>query len=515
MTTSEFHAPSTETPVVRTASGAVRGLREGDLSVFRGVPFAEPPVGAARFQAPRRVRPWDGTREAFAFGPPPPQESGALGRAARPTGPLGDDWLTLNVWTPDPDPSSARPVMVWIHGGSYRRGHGGMPGYDAQHIARDGDVVVVTFNYRLGMEGFVLWEGAPANRGLLDQVAALEWVRENIAAFGGDPDRVTVFGESAGAGSLASLLAMPRARGLFRRAVAQSVTGTYYSADLARDMATALAAEAGRKPAAADVAAVDPRELPEAGRSLSARMLQYLDRWGQAAPTATPFSPVVDGDVLPTTPWPALASGAARDVDLLVGHNRDEARLFLYIAGVLGTVADDRATAMLRLMAPGGEAGERAYREAFPEASPDELFERVHTDRLFAMPTLHLAQAQLAGGGRAHVYELTWPAPGGGGALGACHGLDIPLLFGTFGADLGALLFSDGDPTPEGEYLSARIRRSWTAFAHTGDPGWPEYDTRARPVQVLDAHPRVEPYPEERTRRIWEHHDFEPLPLLT
>ncbi|MES4886542.1 carboxylesterase family protein [Streptomyces sp. NPDC096012] len=514
MTTSESLAPDTGDPVVRTACGAVRGLREQGLAVFRGIPFAEPPVGAARFQAPRRARRWDGTREAFAFGPPPPQETGVLGRAAGPLGPMGDDWLTLNVWTPAPDPSAARPVMVWIHGGAYKLGHGGQPGYDARRLAQEGDVVVVTFNYRVGMEGFGLWEGAPANRGLLDQVAALEWVQENIGAFGGDPARVTVLGESAGAGSVASLLAMERARGLFHRAVAQSVPGTFFSPDLARDMATALAAEAGRQPTAADVAGLDPRRLPEAGQALAAKMYQYQDRWGRAAPTATPFSPVVDGDVLPTTPWQALASGAARGVDLLVGHNRHEFRLFMFIAGMLGSVTEDRAAAALRLLAPGGEAGERAYREAFPEASPDELFEHVQTDWLFGMPSVRLAEAQLAGGGRSHLYELTWPAPGGDGALGACHGLDVPLLFGTFDADLGRLLFPGGRPTPQAEHLSAVFRRSWTAFAHTGDPGWPRYDTRTRPVRVLDAEPKVLPDPQARRRRIWEGHQFRPLPLL-
>ncbi|GHI06832.1 carboxylesterase [Streptomyces cellostaticus] len=517
MTTSESQAPATETagPVVRTASGAVRGLHEDGLAVFRGIPFAEPPVGEARFQAPRPARPWDGTREAYAFGPPPPQEPGLQGRKGAPApGPTGDDWLTVNVWTPDPDPSSARPVMVWIYGGAYKLGHAGQPGYDARHIAKDGDVVVVTFNYRVGMEGFARLDGAPANRGLLDQVAALEWVRANIAAFGGDPEQVTVFGESAGAGSVASLLAMPRARGLFRRAVAQSVPGTYFSDALARDMAAALAAEAGRRPTAADLAAVDPRRLTDASQSLGAKMLQYTDRWGQAAPTVTPFSPVVDGDVLPTTPWQALAAGAARDVDLLVGHNRDEFRLFLALGGMLGKITEDQLSGALRLLAPGGEAGERAYRAAFPDDTPTDLYERVQTDWLFAMPSLHLAEAQRAGGGSAHVYELAWATPGNSGVLGACHGLDIPLLFGTFHADLGVLLFAGVDIPAEAQELSARFRRSWTAFARTGDPGWPAYDTGERLVQVLDTEPTVTAYPRETSRRIWEGYEFLPLPLL-
>ncbi|MFB7508056.1 carboxylesterase/lipase family protein [Streptomyces broussonetiae] len=519
MTTTESQAvPDTggpDGPVVRTASGAVRGLREQGLSVFRGIPYAAPPVGPDRFQAPRPPHPWDGVREAYAFGPPPPQEEGLLGRAPQLPAASGDEWLTVNVWTPDPDPSTARPVMVWLYGGAFKVGHGGQPGYDAQHLAREGDAVLVSFNYRLGMEGFAHWTGAPANRGLLDQVAALEWVQENITAFGGDPDRVTVFGESAGAGCIAALLAMPAARGLFGRAIAQSVPGTFFSLDLARDIATALAAEAGRPPTAADLAALDPRQLTEAGKALGAKMRAYTDRWGQVAPSAVPFSPVVDGEVLPTTPWAALAAGAARDVDLLVGHNRDEFRLFLVMAGLPGKITDEMATQTLRLYAPGGQAGEAAYRAAFPGAGAEQLFERVQTDWLFALPSLRLAEAQRAGGGRAHVYELTWPAPETIGRLGACHGLDLPLLFGTFGADLGALIFPGGKPTPEAERLSAFIRSAWTTYARTGDPGWPQYDSQARLVQVLDVEPRVAPYPEEQSRSIWEGHEFGALPLLT
>ncbi|MFH8497770.1 carboxylesterase/lipase family protein [Streptomyces coeruleorubidus] len=518
MTTTESHPPTGASagqpaPVVRTAAGAVRGLREEGLAVFRGIPFAAPPVGEARFMAPRPAHAWDGIRDAYAFGPPPPQDLGNLGGPGLLDVPEGDEWLTVNVWTPEPDPGARRPVMVWIYGGAYKLGHSGSPGYDARRIAADGDLVVVSLNYRVGMEGFAHIEGAPANRGLLDQVAALEWVRDNIEAFGGDPGQVTVFGESAGAGSAASLLAMPRAAGLFRRVIAQSVPGTFFSDALARDIGAALAAELGLRPTVADLAAIAPRELTSAGESLSGKMLRYVDRWGRAAPTVTPFSPVVDGEVLPVTPWQALAAGAAKDVDLLVGHNRDEYRLFVAMAGQLGQIPEERATAALRLFAPGPD-GEQAYRTAFPDATAGELYERVQTDWLFNMPSLHLAEAQRAGGGRAHVYELTWPAPGNGGALGACHGLDIPLLFGTFGADLGLLLFGGTEPSAEAEALSSRFRQSWTAFARTGDPGWPAYEDSERLVQVLDAEPAVRAYPEERSRRVWEGHDFPALPLL-
>ncbi|GAB7109243.1 carboxylesterase family protein [Streptomyces phaeofaciens JCM 4814] len=499
--------------VVRTAAGAVRGRRESGLTVFRGIPFAAPPVGEARFQAPRPPHPWDGTREAYVFGPPPPQEAGIQGRTGVLDAPTGDDWLTVNVWTPDADDRAHRPVMVWIYGGAYKLGHSGSPGYDAQHIARAGDLVVVTLNYRVGVEGFARIEGAPANRGLLDQVAALEWVRDNITGFGGDPGRVTVFGESAGAGSVAALLAMPGARGLFGRAIAQSVPGTYFSDELARDLATAIAAEAGLRPTAADLATVDPRALPEAGAALGTTMGQRVDRWGRVAPTVTPFSPVVDGEVLPTTPWRALAEGAARDIDLLVGHNAQEWRLFLVLGGLADKVTEKQAADALRLFAPDGEAGERAYRRAYPDAGPAELFERVQSDWLFHMPSLHLAEAQVAAGGRAHVYQLTWQAPGMGGTLGACHGLDVPLLFGTFDADLGNLLFAGAEVTQEARALSELFRTSWTSFARTGDPGWAPYDTGRRPVRVLDVRPETVPYPQETSRRLWEGRDFPPLPL--
>jgi len=503
---------SAEDLEVRTVAGAVRGRAEGGLAVFRGVPFAEPPVGELRFQAPRPVRSWEGTREAYDFGPPPPQEAGFQGRAGVLDTPTGDDWLTVNVWTPEANPSARRPVMVWIYGGAYKLGHSGSPGYDAQHLARAGDLVVVTLNYRVGVEGFALLDGAPANRGLLDQVAALEWVRDNITAFGGDPGQVTVFGESAGAGSVASLLAMPSARGLFCRAVAQSVPGTYFSAELARDMAAEIAKEAGLAPTAAALSAVDPRQLPAAGEAVSARMRAYEDRWGQAAPTVTPFSPVVDGEVLPCTPWEALAAGAARDVELLVGHNRDEYRLFLVLADQLGRITEEREAWALRTFAPGPD-GESAYRAAFPEAAPGELFERVQTDWLFNVPSQRLAEAQVAGGGRAHLYELTWPAPGFSGSLGACHGLDIPLLFGTYDADLGNLLFAGSGVPDEARTLTALFQEAWTGFARTGDPGWPAYDG-GRLTKVLDAEPEVRPYPEEVSRKLWEGYDFAALPLL-
>ncbi|WP_141575446.1 carboxylesterase/lipase family protein [Actinomadura sp. WMMA1423] len=499
--------PSGPEPEVRTAAGVLRGRREAGLAVFRGVPFAEPPVGALRFAAPRPVRGWDGARLAVAYGPPPPQ-SGVLG-ASRDTG--GDDWLTVNVWTPEPDPAAALPVMVWIPGGGYVMGNAGLPEYDGGNLAASG-TVVVSLSYRLGIEGFAQIDGAPANRGLLDQVAALRWVRDNIRGFGGDPDLVTVFGQSAGGGSVAALLAMPRAAGLFRRAVAQSVPGTFFSPELAADVAAACAAELGVRPTVSGLSAVEPDRLPAAGDAISARMARRRERWGPITHRPIPFAPVVDGDVLPATPWQALADGAARDVALLVGHTRDEHRLFSLIDGVLGQVTGEETETALRMLAPGPD-GARRYREAFPDATDEELYELVNADWLFRMPSLRLADAQIAGGGRAHLYELTWPAPGAGGALGACHGLDVPLVFGNLGSGQPAMLIGD-PPSPAARELSARIREAWTAFAAHGDPGWPGYDAEHRLARLFDTPPVTAAYPEEASRLLWQDHAFPALPLL-
>ncbi|WSG37391.1 carboxylesterase family protein [Dactylosporangium sp. NBC_01737] len=447
-------------------------------------------------------------RPAVAFGPPPPQPGlfsmGDLAPAA------GDDWLTVNVWSPDPAPGAGLPVLVWIPGGAYAIGASSLPEFDGGRLAAGG-VVVVTLNYRLGVEGFAQIDGAPANRGLLDQVAALEWVRRDIRGFGGDPDRVTVFGQSAGGGSVAALLAMPRAAGLFRRAVAQSIPGTFFSPELAADIAAAFAAELGVRPTAADLSTVDPTLLPAAGDAVFTKIEQWKDRWGPITYRPIPFAPVVDGDVLPATPWQALAAGAARGVDLLAGHVRDEHRLFSLIDGVLGQVTAEQADAALRALAPGPDGAGR-YRAAFPDASSEQLYETVNADWLFRMPTLHLAAAHAAAGGRTHLFEVTWAAPGMAGALGACHGLDVPLVFGNLSSGRPGMLI--GDPPPaEAEALSARIRAAWTAFATGGDPGWPAYDAAQRLTQILDTRPAVTAYPEAASERLWREHTFAALPL--
>ncbi len=466
---------------VEVTGGAVRGGTDGGLAVFRGIPYAAPPVP---FAAPEPVRPWSGVRPALRYGPPPPQ-SGAFGMDA--LGEEGDDWLTLNVWSPDL--GGGLPVMVWIQGGAYVFGMSGLPEYDGTNLALDG-VVVVTFNYRVGLDGFGHVEGTPANRGLLDQVAALEWVRDNIDAFGGDPSRVTVFGQSAGGGSVAALLAMPRAAGLFHRAIVQSMPGTYFTPRLAGDITRACAVELGLEPG--ELPSADARTLPGAADAVAASMSQFADRWGLAAHALVPFAPVVDGEVLPTTPWLGLTG----KVELMVGHTRHEQRLLTALGGLLGEITEAQATEAAELFGPDPQQ----YQRSFPD--PEERYDVVRSDWLFRMPSLHLAEAQLEAGGRAHLYELTWPAPGMGGVLGACHGLDVPLVFGNLSAGQPAMLI--GEPTAEAAAVSEQMRGAWTAFATSGDPGWPTYDTGA--TRLFDAVPVVTDYPEQVSRQIWRDH---------
>ncbi len=463
---------------LKVTGGVVRGRSEADVAVFRGIPYAAPPE---RFGAPQPVSPWAGVREAVRFGPPPPQSS-AFGMDALTE--VGDEWLTVNVWSPDLN--GDLPVMVWIQGGAYTFGMSGLPEYDGSALARGG-VVLVTFNYRVGLEGFGYVDGTPPNRGLLDQVAALEWVHTNIGAFGGDPGRVTLFGQSAGAGCVAALMVMPRAAGLFHRAIAQSVPGTYFTPELAADITRACAAELGLQPA--ELPTVDPRLLPAAGDAITAKMVQFADRWGQAAHGLIPFAPVIDGDVLPTTPWRGLSG----KVELLVGHTRHEQRLLTALSGMLGKITKAQATEAARIFAPDPVR----YVASFPD--PEELYEVVRSDWLFRMPSLKFAEAQLEVGGLAYLYELTWTAPGMGGVLGACHGLDVPLVFGNLSAGQPALLI--GDPTADAVAVSEQMRTAWTAFATNGDPGWPPYNTGS--TRLFDIEPRIADYPEEISRQIW------------
>ena len=487
-------------PEVSITSGRVRGRIENGNAVFRGIPFARPPLFELRFQAPVPPQAWDGVRDAAQFGPQCPQ---ATLPGAQPPQDTTGEWLTVNVWTPDPG-ARTLPVMVWIHGGAYMFGAGG-PGYDGTPFASAG-AVFVSCNYRLGVEGFAHIAGAPANRGLLDAVAALRWVKDNIERFGGDPGNVTVFGESAGAGVISALLALDDARGLFNRAIAQSVPGTFFSAALAGRITDAIAATAGLPATREALGEADPMRLVAAQMDVAARMKEFPDLG--AVRLNFPFSPVVDGEVLTRAPWRALVAGAARDVELLTGHTRDEYRLFIVEQGRLGQITEEEANMVLDCLAPAPD-GPAGYRKAFPNADAGGLFEVAFSDWLFRMPTLHLAQAHAMSGGRTYLYELTAQAPGG--PFGACHALDLPLLFGP-GRESPVTLTG---PEPPAEFLALGdlMRREWLSFATCGNPGWSRYGTEHRTTRVYDLQPDTRSYPEEASMHLWERHMFDALGL--
>ncbi|WP_067964736.1 carboxylesterase/lipase family protein [Nocardiopsis trehalosi] len=489
--------------VAATRSGRVRGSAAGGVARFLGIPYAAPPVGPDRFRAPRPPEPWDGVRDATAHGSTAPRVPypGDLGALLAERDVPGDDLLNLNVWTPDPG-AAGLPVMVWIHGGAFTNGSGSEPAYDAAAFARDG-VVAVTFNYRLGADGFALLDGAPADRGLLDQIAALEWVRDNIAAFGGDPGQVTVFGESAGAMSTVTLLSMPRTRGLFRRAVAQSGAGhTALPRADAEAVARVLAGRLGVPPTAEGLAGVPAdRVLAEQAR-ISAELRGGTPDpavWGDrfTDPALLPFAPAVDGEVLARRPIDAVRAGEGADVDLLVGTNRDEFRLYLVPPGLTALLTEEHLAA--RTAAAGLPAGApAAYLAAEGVAGPGEAVAAVATDAVFRIPAQRLMEARSRTGARVHGYEFAWESPLFEGRLGACHAVEIPFVFDALGPRTLA-----GPDAPQ--HLADEMHGAWVRFARTGDPGWEPWNPDRRPVMRFAAPVSAVVHdPGAATRRLWD-----------
>ncbi|MFB7607734.1 carboxylesterase/lipase family protein [Streptomyces gardneri] len=495
------HVP--DGPGARTRNGVLRGALKDGVASFLGIPYAQAPVGELRFRAPQPAESWDGIREATAFGPTAPKRPYAPPLAALLPDPevAGDDCLNLNVWAPWPATGpggegpgdggtgdGGRPVMVWIHGGSLVHGSSALPVYDGTTFARDG-VVLVSINYRLGIEGFGVFPDAPTNIGLRDQIAALTWVRENIAAFGGDPDRVTVFGESAGAISVAALLASPLAKGLFRRAVLQSGSPTARSIAKARRTTEAIAARL-KVPATAEAfARVDPERLLAAQTAVTDK--------GSPLISGNPFFIAVDGDVVPEDPGDALADGASADVELLMGTNTDEYRLWF----VPGGQADRVGPLIQRLLLRKGQIASstaKVYRERRPQEKPGEVLGAIVTDRLLRVPLNMLADFRLHSGKAAtYLYEFGWPSPVLD--LRACHALELGFVFDTL--DLPETRALTGPDAPQD--LATAMHAAWVAFATTGDPGWRPWDA-TRPVMTFGpGSPTLVEAPREEERLAW------------
>lgn len=475
---------------VNTRFGQVLGQEKQGVCAWFGMPYGAPPWGDRRFMRPFPPAPWDGVRDAFCFGPPAPQTIQLPG-SNLPSGAEEPDCLTVNVWAPS-DLAGPVPVMVWIHGGAFLAGSGAEPAYDGAALARLG-AVVVTFNYRLGMDGFGEIEGAVSNRGLLDQVAALEWVRDNIGAFGGDASRVTVFGESAGAGSVLTLLAMPLARGLFHRAIMQSVPNLFLSRALAQSVCKAIAEAAGITNDVEGFQGLSQQALALATRQVIGNMASRRE-WGRMAQSVTPIGPVVDGDILPEDPWTALRHGAAKDVPFIIGHNRDEYRVFLAKLGMPLQVTEEQLQRALATFAPYGDA--EAYQAALSGADAASLFEKVQGDWLILSAVTQAAQAQRSAQGQVFMYELCIDAPGG---MGAPHAIDLPFTFDTFGIGMGAMI---PNPTDAQRQTGERLRQAWVRFA-AGNAPWPQWDDRLQ-VQIWGEGDEVRPYPEVKRMELWE-----------
>ena len=499
-----------ERPRVETRSGVVEGREESGLAVFRGVPYARAPVGPLRWRPPEPEPPWAGVRDAGRFAAMAPQRPGVMMRMLGMDGAASaEDCLALNLWTPNALAGRRRPVLVWLHGGGFTAGAGSLPVYDGQHLARRGDAVVVTLNYRLGALGFLagIDPSIAANVGLLDQIAALSWVRDHAERFGGDPDNVMVFGESAGAMSIGALLGTAAARGLFRRAVLQSGAAHNVSPEPGgRRIAEEFLAAAGCPPDAQAQRALSVDAV------LDAQQRVVDESWRTVEGLA--FQPVVDGSTLARPPLETIGNGGARGISLLIGTNRDEWNLFALPDAKLRHLDEAALLRRLSRNPPGSRAREEGevlarraievYREARAArglaVAPRDLWLALQSDRVFRVPAIRLAERQQPHEPHTYCYLFAWPSPALGGALGSCHGLEVPFAFGTTGGAT-AQLVGQG---PEVDRLARRVQDAWLAFARSGDPGWPAYDAAARSTMVLGRECGVAADPMGEERRFWE-----------
>jgi len=487
-----------------TRLGRLEGERSRRGLVFRGIPYAAPPVGALRFRSPEPAKPWSGTRPATRFGASAPQagaQNFLVRRFAGAMARTSEDCLTLNVWTPAAD-ARRRPVLVFVHGGAFVMGSGSTLLYSGARLSERGDVVVVTMNYRLGALGSLALDGvlpdghdAPANLGLRDQLAALEWVRMNADAFGGDPERVTAFGESAGAMSLGALLGAPRSRGLFRRAILQSgAAHNVSSLEQAQRVAEDFLARLGEH--GKSVAALRAAPLGELLRAQAQTSLSLAMELGGLA-----FQPCVDGDVLPEHPSEALAHGAASDVGVLAGTNTEEWKLFML--GDSKARGMDEAGLRRRFARVLGEAGAERAASAYARAqesrapqAPHERWSAFQSDRIFHGPAAQLLDGHAARARETYAYSFAWAPPLIGGRIGACHGIELPFVFG---AILEPWLRPWLGAAGGARKLAHRVQEAWLAFAKTGHPGhaglpyWPTYDTEKRQAMRLARSCRIQP----------------------
>jgi len=477
---------------VRIEQGIVEGSEMSGVHAFLGMPYAAAPIGDRRWQPPQPPDAWEGVRDATHFGPACLQKGGASFDLRVQE--QSEDCLFLNVWTSTLDSQAQHPVMVWIHGGGNLGGAGSEDAFDGAHLARQG-VTVVTFNYRLGAFGFLAHKSIGANFAVLDQVAALSWVASNIAAFGGDPDNVTVMGESAGAMSIGALLGMPAAQGLFRRAILQSGgASNLVTRPRATQVAQALLAKLGLETSQLAALADVPLEA----------LLKIQPELGREFGGILAYSPMIDGETLPQHPSAMIAQGSAANVAILAGTNRDEWRLFAMMSG--GPKVDEEQ--LTRIFGDEARPALAVYTEARTDQSPELAWIDIMSDLVFRMPAIRLAEAQVKLGAPVWMYRFDWESPAFGGVLGAAHAMDIPFVFNTL--DVGLSRTFTGD-SPTRQPLADLMHASWAAFIRSGTPAiaglpaWPPYDLDRRATMIFGDVAHVVDDPQGQVRAVWKH----------
>ena len=496
---------------VETTAGRVRGMRVEGIHAFKGIPYGASTAGANRFMPPRKPQAWAGVRDAFRFGHQSPQNmrfTDVLAPQADPREGFDEDCLVLNVWTPGVDDGAKRPVMFWTHGGGFAQESGSWPWIDGTALARRGDAVVITINHRLNIFGYLDLGSvggekyaASGNAGMLDLVAGLEWVRDNIEQFGGDPSNVTIFGESGGGAKVCTLLAMPAAKGLFHRAAIQS--GAWLRAQTreeATDVSDAVLRDLG----------ITAANIDEIQRVPVDRLLAL--RAGAMGPDASGeirmgYSPVVDGEILPGHPFDPLATPVSADIPLIVGCTRYETTLFslgdesvfsLDEAGLRARVRDffDDESTVARAI--------ETYRRSNPGANASDIFFLMTSDRMVRRDTIRLAERK-HGQGRAPVYQyrFDWHSPALGGRLRSAHTVEIPFVFDN--TDVPKVMTN----SPRAAALAAKTSSAWIAFARTGNPNhpglpeWPAYTLDDRATMVFDDVSTVFNDPGAAERQFW------------
>ena len=485
---------------VEIAQGKLQGVARDGVLRFNGIPFAKQPVGHLRWRLPEPPEPWVGTRDASRFGNIAPQIESASGAVLGGTpGTRSEDCLYLNIQTPACD-AGKRAVLVWIHGGGFVNGAGSVGTYNGKFIVPRGDVVLVTINYRLGAFGFLNLHDASGGKfpgtgaeGLADQIAALTWVQRNIAAFGGDPGNVTIFGESAGGMSVGALLAAPSARGLFHKAIAQSGASDI---GYARDTSAKVAHHVLEK-----LGSADPSDAPwETILGIQKDMLASPREVG----LGMPFAPTIDGTILPKRAIDCVADGSAKGVPVMTGTTRDEWKLFTVSAANLRAMDEARLRKMTGNLV--GDAAVGNLLLGYAKGTPFERWNEVMTDHSFFIPATRLLENQAAHA-PVYAYRFDWTSPMMNGALGACHALELGFMFGTMRVKGAAPFFGAGAAAEE---LSNAMMDAWVAFAKTGNPSseaaqWPAYDAAKRMTMIFgDGALHVASAPTEERRLAWQ-----------